>query len=82
MAVRYIIDKERRLVLTTGVGHVTIKELKAHQDQLLSDPAFDPSFNQLNDYSTATTTDVSVDQLRGFRQPSSFLSHFSPRSSC
>lgn len=47
MPVRYIIDKERRLVTTSASGCVTFAELKEHQDRLLSDPDFDPTFNQL-----------------------------------
>jgi len=30
MPVPYVIDKERRLVVTTGEGHVTIQEFYAH----------------------------------------------------
>ena len=43
----YKIDRERRLVLSTGSGTVTRDDLMGHQDRLLEDPDFDPSFCQL-----------------------------------
>lgn len=43
----YKIDRERRLVLSTGSGIVTKDDLMGHQDRLLEDPDFDPSFSQL-----------------------------------
>ncbi len=64
MPCRYVIDKQRRLVSTTASGHVTFAEAKAHQDQLVNDPDFDPSFNQLLDASEVTVADLSSQQLR------------------
>jgi len=43
----YKIDKERRVVLSTGSGVVTKDDLMGHQDRLLEDPDFNPSFSQL-----------------------------------
>jgi hypothetical protein len=43
----YKIDKERRLVLSSGSGIVTKDDLMGHQDRLLEDADFDPSFSQL-----------------------------------
>jgi hypothetical protein len=43
----YKIDKERRLVLSSGSGVVTKDDLMGHQDRLLEDSDFDPSFCQL-----------------------------------
>ena len=40
MPVRYVIDKEQQLVITTGSDRLTFAEIKAHQDQLLNDPDF------------------------------------------
>jgi hypothetical protein len=64
MSVRYVIDKERRLVITSGSDRVTFAEAKAHQDQLLSDPDFNPEFDQLIDMTAVTDLDVSVDEIR------------------
>lgn len=72
MPVRYVIDKERRLVLTTGEGHVTIQEFHAHANQLRKDPDFDPRFNQLNDYTAGTDAVFSGDQLADFARQNLF----------
>jgi hypothetical protein len=50
MPIFYKIDKDRKLVLSTGSGFVTKMEALAHQDQVLNDPDFDPSFSQLADF--------------------------------
>jgi hypothetical protein len=64
LPVRYVIDKEHRLILTVGEGSVTASEIRNHQDRLLSDPDFDAAFNQLIDVTTATRFDMSVDEAR------------------
>ncbi|MGA2859269.1 MAG: hypothetical protein ABSE40_20575 [Candidatus Sulfotelmatobacter sp.] len=64
MPVRYVIDKERRLAISTGAGCVTFDEMKAHQDQLLSDPDFNPEFNQVLDGTAVTVLDISVDETK------------------
>lgn len=64
MPVGYVIDKKHRLILTIGDGSVTVSEIRNHQDRLLSDPDFDPAFNQLIDVTTATRFDMSVDEAK------------------
>jgi len=64
MPCSYVIDKQRRLVITTGVDHLSFAEMKAIQNQLESDPNFDSSFNQLIDMTRATTLDLSIDQAK------------------
>lgn len=64
MPVRYIIHKQKRLVITTGWDRITFDEAKAHQDQLLNDPDFDPEFNQLLDGTAATDYALAGDQIR------------------
>jgi hypothetical protein len=59
-----MIDKKHRLILTIGDGSVTVSEIRNHQDRLLSDPDFDPAFNQLIDVTTATRFDMSVDEAK------------------
>jgi len=64
MPCRYVIDKERRLVISTGWDQVTFEEMKAHQDQLALDPEFNSEFNQLVDGTAVTTLDLSIDDIR------------------
>jgi hypothetical protein len=64
MPVHYNIHKEHRLVVTVGEGWVTFREIQDHQDQLLTDPAFDPSFNQLIDVTAATDLDLTVAEMK------------------
>jgi hypothetical protein len=64
LPVGYTIDHERRLVITSGSGCITFAEVKAQYDQMLSDPAFNPDFNQLIDGTAITTLDLSVDEVR------------------
>ena len=64
MPVRYIIDKERRLVISIGSDRVTWADVKAHQDRLLSDPDFNPEFNQFMDGTSVTNFDLSADEIR------------------
>ena len=46
----YTIDKERRLVTTTAWGTLTADQVLEHQRKLQNDPAFDPDFLQLSDF--------------------------------
>jgi len=64
MPVRYVIDKERRLVVTTAWDRVTYTEIKAHRDQLLTDPAFNSEFDQLIDVTRATAWEIATNDLR------------------
>jgi hypothetical protein len=62
--VRYTIDKERRLILTTAEGRVTFDDIKDHQDRLLVDPGFDESLDQMIDTTAVTKIDLSVRDAR------------------
>jgi hypothetical protein len=64
MAVSYVIDKKRRLVVTTCRDHLTFAQLQACQAQLLNDPDFNPDFKHLIDTTGITLMDVSVDEAR------------------
>jgi hypothetical protein len=64
MPCRYVIDKERRLVVTTAWGCVTFADAKTHQDQLYADPAFSRDFNQLIDATAVTQVDASSEEIR------------------
>ncbi len=64
MPVRYVIDKERRLVITTAWERVTFAEARAHQEQLANDPDFDREFDQLVDASTVIAIDASPQEVQ------------------
>ena len=68
----YKIDKERRLVLSTIYGVVTLADGLTHQEKLRNDPDFDPSFSQLMDYTNAVKFDFSTDDVRMFAQHTVF----------
>jgi hypothetical protein len=50
MAWSYTIDKESHLVTTTAWGTLTADQVLEHQQKLQNDPAFDPDFSQLADF--------------------------------
>ena len=64
MPCNYIIDSQRRLVITTLLGVVTAAEALAHQDSLMSDPEFRPEFYQLLDASDAKKLDFNNAEMR------------------
>jgi hypothetical protein len=47
MPITYVIDQERRLVITTGSGHLTASEIQAHAARLKADSRFDSAFREL-----------------------------------
>ena len=59
-----MIDKGRRLIVSKAWDLLTFDDVKAHQTQLLSDPDFDPEFNELLDLSAVTAIDMSADEER------------------
>jgi hypothetical protein len=71
----YKIDKERKLVLTTGYGFVTKDEVFTLQDQMSNDPEFDPSLSQVADFSQVTNTDIGMADVRMFAQRDVFSIH-------
>ncbi|SRR6266404_9551249 len=60
----YKIDKERKLVMSTGSGVYTMADALAHQDKLLKDPDFDRSFSQLYDFTHITDVELSSEDIR------------------
>ena len=64
LKVRYSIDKQRRLIVTTAEGSVMFHDIRGHQDRLLADPDFDVSFDQLIDTTAVTTFDISASEAR------------------
>ena len=64
MPTTYEIDKQRRLVITTVLDQLTLADGMAHQDKLLKDPDFDPSFSQLMDLTRANASDLNASDIR------------------
>ena len=57
------IDPELETVFTTSEGVVTFDDVRAAQNQLLSDPAFEPSFHHLFDLRGASDLAVSYAEM-------------------
>jgi len=58
MPADYVIDSARGTVFSRAWGRLTTDDLLAAQDALRSDPAFDPGFRQLYDFTGVTDIDV------------------------
>jgi|SRR5271169_6305144 len=74
MPAYFKIDKERRLVMSTAAGVFTIDEALAHQEKLLKDPDFDPSFSQLWDLTQVTKWEITSADMRRLAQRTLFSS--------
>ncbi|MGB2672796.1 MAG: hypothetical protein WA621_20270 [Candidatus Acidiferrum sp.] len=72
----YKIDKERRLVLSSGTGVFNKEAAQAHQERLLADPEFDPSYSQLMDFTHVTQIDLTAADI----QQLALRNIFSPES--
>jgi hypothetical protein len=68
MSAFYKIDKERRLVLTSGAGTLTTEDVLGHMDRLSSDPDFDPGFGQLADFRHITDVQFGPEEVRQFAE--------------
>ena len=71
----YKIDKERKLVMSSGSGVLTKEDILGHQERLSKDPDFDPSFSQLQDYTHVSKLDVTPEDVRLFARKNIFSSH-------
>ena len=76
MSAFYKIEKERRLVMTSGSGVLTREDILGHQERLLNDPDFDPTFSQLIDFTQLTNTDITPADV----QTAALRNIFSPSS--
>jgi hypothetical protein len=72
MPAYYKIDKERRIVMTSASGPLTLADALSHQQRLVSDPDFDPTFSQLMDLSHITAVDVNAADIRILAQANVF----------
>jgi hypothetical protein len=66
------IDKERQLVISTFSGVFTLEDGFAHQERLLKDPNFVPTFSQLIDCTQVTQIAMGIDDIRRLAQRSIF----------
>ncbi len=64
MPATYEIDKQRRLVITTGSGRITLANALAHQEKLRKDPDFDPRFSQIMDLTRITEFALEANDIR------------------
>jgi hypothetical protein len=74
MPISYVVDKDRRLVITTATDRVTFAEFQAYQDQLLIDPDFQPEFNQLVDGTAVTLLDITIQEAKKIAERKVFSS--------
>jgi hypothetical protein len=66
------INKERQLVISTFSGVLTLEDGFAHQERLLKDPNFVPTFSQLIDCTQVTQIAMGIDDIRRLAQRSIF----------
>lgn len=72
MPARYSIDQERRIVYSSAWDVLTYEDCLGHQQALLADPRFDPTFSQLIDFTAVTHTTLTTAQIRGLAVASIF----------
>ena len=70
LPISYQIDPTRRRVLVTGRGQLTDADFTAVRDQLASDPAFDPSWQQLLDFSEGDLSRLEAESIRQMAESS------------
>jgi hypothetical protein len=59
----YKIDKPHKVVLSTASGVFDLPAALAHQDQLLADPDFDPTYSQLLDFTHVSKVKLDADDV-------------------
>jgi hypothetical protein len=72
MPAYFRIDKERRVVMSTVAGVFTLAEGLAHQEKLLKDPDFDPTFSEFIDCTHLTKLDIGPGDVRKLAERSIF----------
>jgi hypothetical protein len=68
MSAFYKIDKERKLVLSSGTGVLTREDILGHMERLSNDPDFDPDFSQLADFRQITEVEFGPEDVRQFAE--------------
>ncbi len=72
MPADYKIDKKRRFVLSSGSGLLTKEDILSHMDRISVDPAFDPNFSQLLDFTNVTEVGFGPREVREFAERNIF----------
>lgn len=72
MPFSYVIDKERKLVISTAWGDCSADDVREFRKRVLSDHDFDPSFSQLADLTGVTKVNFSPDEVRMLAAKSPF----------
>jgi hypothetical protein len=73
MAWLYRIDSDRQLVRTTVSGLFRARDVVAFRQHLAMDPAFDPAFCMLADFTKITKVDILPDEVKVLAVMSPFL---------
>ena len=68
----YQIDKQRKLVTSTGSGVLTREDIAGHMNRLTSDPDFDPEFSQLADFTQGVSVQLGPEDMRLFAERTVF----------
>jgi hypothetical protein len=66
MPAGYKIDKEHRLVMSTAYGVVTREDILFHQQRLVADPDFSPTFSQLADFTRTAKLEINAADVAAF----------------
>ena len=74
MSVVLKIDRRRRIVVSTFYGEVNNEEVLRHGQEIQADPDFDPYFDEIVDFTSATKTVVSQATLRKLASNQSIFS--------
>lgn len=72
MPAKYKIEKSLGVVFTLAHGIITDHDAFSHQKRLRNDPDFDPSFNQLSDFTKLTHADISTDAIQHLAERNPF----------
>ena len=64
MPMDYIIDRDRRLVISVAHGSLTFADVERHQRALLVDPDFDSTFDQIGDLTRVTEFLLTSEEIR------------------
>lgn len=78
MPLDYVIDRERRLVISIAHGRLTFADAEQHQAELGDEPSFESSFDQIVDCTRVTEFALSPNEVRMLAARSVF-SHGSRR---
>jgi hypothetical protein len=60
----FVIDRERRLVISVAYGRLTLADAEQHQTELGADPSFESSFDQIVDCTRVTEFALSATDVR------------------